>query len=431
MKYTSTFNAICLLFFCGVANAATCSNVADALSTSPFELSITDSTLKSCQGVSANTADAFFNAMQTSTLNAIFSGTDTTKNGIEINAGFNSLLLKISFKEGSTALKFEIPELGKDKTFEKDASGVTYRSRDESVNALKEYLKKEDQALISQIMNYQAKNSPFSPLTGQIGLIPITLSQDFASSFTDVATNIAGPAAAAKSAIVEGVVPGLLGVSAGYTSVKINDIQASMTTLPLSYTFRNDIDPRRQLVLQMPIGSGDVDGAKLFHAGLGAAYRFPMNDNWTLTPGIKFSMTGSADLATVAGLWSGSLARTYIMQMDGYDLAIGNMVGLFKTQKLSAGDYSFDPGITTTGLRNGIMYSKPEMVSDRKMSLEYSLIDARYFGDKPFASDSQEIGVTLGTNKSAFSARSFIRGGLSYATSKVAKTWSINIGYWF
>ena len=423
MKFKLLVGGLGLGLVVSGAWAQSCTLSTGALTATPFSLNVANTTVNKCANVTANTADSFFNALQTNNIEALFPGANKQTDKIGFQAGFNSLLMTMDFAQNSNKLDFAIPGLGVSQSF-------TGANRDASVELLRDYLKK-DANIVSQILNYQAKNSPFSPISGDVGLIPVTLQQDFASSFTDVATNIAAPAGEAKNAAVDGSVSGLLGASVGYSSMKINDVQASMTTLPLSYTFRNDVDPRRQVVLQMPLGMGDVAGAKLFNAGLGAAYRMPMNDNWTLAPGLKFSFTGSADLAAVAGLWSGSLASTYIMRMDGYDLAIGNMLGLYKTVKLSAGDYSFDPGISTTGLRNGIMYSKPVTISDRKMSLEYSLIDARYFGDKPFSSDSQELGVTLGTNKSAFSARSFVRAGLTYTTTKVSKGWALNLGYWF
>jgi hypothetical protein len=66
------------------------------------------------------------------------------------------------------------------------------------------------------------------------------------------------------------------------------------------------------------------------------------------------------------------------------------------------------------------------------MTIEYSLIDTRYVGgDKPFLDVFQEFGITLGTNKSAYDARSFLRGGLTYMHASGASGFTANIGYWF
>jgi len=404
------------------AAAATCLNVTDFKLERPYVLSISDTTLGQCASVTPPTAEAFIDALKHTQLHNIFPGANNATDGISASGSFNTLLTKLAFAPSSTQLSFSIPELGINKSF----NGST---RDESLEQFKDYLKNGD--VIGKIMNYQAKNSPFSPITGQGGLIPTTMSADFNDSFSGVATHIAAPAALAKEASQNGKASNLVGMGLNYGSGKINDTNTKFLSLPLSYTFRNDIDPRRQLVLQLPITYSDIGGAKSIQAGFGVAYRLPMSDNWTLTPGIKYSVVGSEDLATVAGLYSATIGSAYVIPMTGFDIAIGNMLGIYKTGKFSSGDYSFNPSITTTGMRNGIMLLQPVTVQGTKMSLEYSFIDARYFGDKPFADNSQEVGITLGTNKSAFSARSFLRAGLGYVHSKSGNTWKLNFGYWF
>jgi hypothetical protein len=68
----------------------------------------------------------------------------------------------------------------------------------------------------------------------------------------------------------------------------------------------------------------------------------------------------------------------------------------------------------------------------KKLTMEYSLIDTRYIsGDKPFFDQFQEIGITIGSNKGASDARSFLRGGLSYMHGTGTNGFNANIGYWF
>ena len=407
------------LLMAGTA-AATCLNVANVTTERPYTLSISDTTLGQCASIMPSTAEAFIDALKHTQLHSTFPGANNATDGISALGSFNTLLTKLAFAPSSTQLSFSIPELGIDKNF----NGLT---RDASLEQFKDYLKTND--VIGKIMHYQAKNSPFSPITGEGGLIPTTMSSDFNDSFSGVASNIGAPSA--KEGSQDSKPNNLIGAGVSYGSGKINDTSTKFLSIPLSYTFRNDIDPRRQLVLQLPITYSDIGGAKSIQAGFGVAYRLPMSDNWTLTPGIKYSAVGSQDLATVAGLYSATIGSAYVIPMTGFDIAIGNMLGVYKTSKFTSGNYSFNPDITTTGMRNGIMLLQPVTVKGTKMSLEYSFIDARYFGDKPFADNSQELGITLGTNKSAYSARSFLRAGLGYAHSKSGNTWKLNFGYWF
>jgi hypothetical protein len=66
-----------------------------------------------------------------------------------------------------------------------------------------------------------------------------------------------------------------------------------------------------------------------------------------------------------------------------------------------------------------------------RLSIEYSVIDTRYTGSSMFVNSGDEIGITLGTNKNAFSARSYLRGGITYVTGKNTNGFTVNLGYWF
>ena len=156
-----------------------------------------------------------------------------------------------------------------------------------------------------------------------------------------------------------------------------------------------------------------------------------MNDRWTVTPGGRYSATVSKDQASIGGLLSGSLASTYVFERDSFDVTVGNMIGYYATQKFKSGDYSFDPGIRNTVLRNGVMLTQPVMAFGQAMSAEYSFVDTRYLGTKVFMDNTQEIGVTLGTSKRASSARSYLRAGLSYTHGPGINGFSVKLGYWF
>lgn len=378
----------------------------------------------SCRTVSTSTADQFIDKLSTSGLNSMGLGYNGTQVA-SINASFNALGMNLvypnaGFTGSGATLNFTIPGLHVNKTF----TGV---DRDDSKRQLSDYLKKTD--LIGKIMKWQAENSPNSPLTGAGGLLPSTTAADFNQNFTDTATNIAAPAAAVKQEA--GADANLIGAALSYSSLKSKDRDTNVVSIPLSYTIRNDLDPRRQLVLSLPITQIETEGAKSYHTGLGVAYRMPMNDNWTLTPSGRISVLDSTDMATVAGLYSLAVTSTYIWTLPNFDVAMGNMIGYNKTMKIKSGDYSFDPDIQSTVFRNGVMLSQPVTIGGKKMSVEYSLIDTRYTGTKLYSDNTQELSITLGTNKRAYSSRSFFRAGLSYVQGKDADGFTLNFGYWF
>lgn len=329
---------------------------------------------------------------------------------------FSDVGVNLSYLNSSTTLNYNFVEIG-------DSGSFTGSTRDESQQMLKDYIKKT--SVIGRIMKYQAENSATSPITGAGGMIPMTIAADFNNSFSNSPTSIGGTPAGGSNNNLIGI-----GISHGSYNVDNSSDNVTTTSIPLYYTIRNDIDPRRQLMFSLPVTLVQVGDAKTVHAGLGISYRLPITDNWTLTPGARYSAVASVDRATVATLYSGSLASTYVIPLSGFDVAIGNMVGYYQTGKFSSGDYSFSPDIKYVALRNGVMLSQPINLG-QKLSVEYSLIDTRYVGDKPFLDNFQEIGITVGTNKSALDARSFVRGGLTFTHGPGLRGLTANIGYWF
>lgn len=333
-----------------------------------------------------------------------------------VQGRFNDVNLTLSYAANSTTLQFSSQQLAVNESF----SGAT---RKESENKFVDYLKKSN--IIGRLMKAQAKTSATSPLAGVGGLLPTMAANDFSNSF-DTASKIASGQT--------GSVNNQIGIAPSFGSYKIDGSSDNVSTIsiPLSYAFRSNEDPRRQVILSLPITQVSVGDAKSYHTGLGIAYRLPVNDHWTLTPAAKYALVASVDRATVATAMSGSLMSTYVIPMSGFDLAIGNMLGYYQTGKFSTGEYSFDPDIKQIMLRNGVMLSQPVSISGNGMAIEYSLVDTRYTGgDKPFLAETQEIGVTIGNNRATAGANSFLRGGITYLHAKHANGFNVNIGYWF
>lgn len=362
----------------------------------------------------ASSSSVFIDAVNNFQLS---NATYTQTSPASINARFNDVNLSLAYAQSSTTLAYNFAELGESGSF----TGTT---RKESQKMFEDFVKSNN--IIGRIMKYQAQHSASSPLTGAGGLIPMTIAGDFNASFSNSPTAVAGPSG--------GTSDNLFGIQIAYGSYDLDKggDRITTTSIPLSYTIRNDIDPRRQLSFNLPLTFVEVGSAKTAQAGLGVTYRFPLSDYWTITPGAGYTVIASADRATVASLYSASLASTYVIPLSGFDLSIGNMLGYYATGKLSSGNYAFDPGLKYLATRNGVMLSQPVNLMGKKLTAEYSLIDTRYLGsEKPFVDNFQELSVTLGTNKSALDARSFIRGGFTYTQGPEIRGFRANIGYWF
>lgn len=339
----------------------------------------------------------------------------TPTSSATVQGRFSDVRIVLSYAANSTTLNYNFVELGEQGSF-------TAAARTGSQDQFNDFVRTSD--ILGRIMRYQAQHSATSPITGVGGVITMAGAQDFGTSF-DTLSKVAANG--------QGNNNNLVGVGLGYGSFSVSGSadRITTTTLPLSYTVRNDIDPRRQLVFSLPLTLVSTGDAKSVHGSLGVAYRLPLSDHWTVTPGGRYAIVASKDRATLSTVMSASLASTYAMPMDGYALAIGNMIGYYKTGKFSSGDYAVAPDIALTMIRNGVMASLPATLFGPKMAAELSLVDMRYLGDKPFLDSTQEIGFTVGTNRNATNARSFVRAGLSYLRGKNTRGLSANLGYWF
>ncbi len=191
--------------------------------------------------------------------------------------------------------------------------------------------------------------------------------------------------------------------------------ESSVISLPLSYTVVFDNDPRKRVIVRMPISLIDTEGASTYQVALGLAYNHPVTKAWSLTPSVGYSAAGSEDLASASALASFSLASSYTLNLGGWALNIGNMIGNYSTQKITLGDYESDPGISNTVITNGILLSGPSSLLANDLVVEYYVNDTRYTGDDLFTDNAQEFGVNFGKlNTTGEVVTSFIKGSVSY-----------------
>jgi hypothetical protein len=322
-----------------------------------------------------------------------------------------------SYPENSASLVFIVPELGINVTF----NGATRR---DSAILMRQYLR-ENTDLLSRLQNRQAAISPLSPITGSGGVLPRAIMTDFNAGFTDSPTRIASAQGAAGQGSTS-----VLGVGVLLSTQSVLDSKVNSISIPLSYTVRNDIDPRRQALIRGGIGVVDSAGSRSYSGRLSGGYRFPMSDEWVLTPMAGVSFAASKDTAFAVGIGNASIASTYTWEFDGFDLTMGNMLGYYQTFKLPV-KLATDPKIRVTALVNGLFLSQPVNLGGSKMSVEYGLSDSRLGGTALYQNNSQEFTISLGTNKSALSARSFLRATLGIQRAKDSKGVTLGLNYWF
>jgi hypothetical protein len=333
------------------------------------------------------------------------------------NIRFLGVDAKLSYAATSNRLIFSIPSLGINKEFE----GAT---RQDSGILLREFLLNNPQ-ILGELQKEQAASSPLSPITGSGGVLSQAIFNDFSSSFLETPTRIATSQNTASQGSQSVLGAGVVVSSHTVANAKVNTI-----SVPLSYTVRNDIDPRRQALVRGGIGLVDTAGSRSYQGRISTGYRFPMSDAWVLTPMAGLSFSASRDVGYAVGIGNASVASTYTWEFENVDVTMGNMIGYYQTFKIPA-KYSADPKIRIVAVVNGLFVSQPVSFGNGKMSLEYGFADTRLGGTKLYQKSSQELTISLGTNKSALSARSFLRATLALQRARDSKGVSLGVNYWF
>lgn len=338
---------------------------------------------------------------------------------------FRGLPLSLSFKEGTTELTLNISSIGVVETF----AGTT---RDDSVDKLEDWFKSGGGDALTKFMQELAASTPNDPIAGNPNSLMANMVQsDYDSAVTSNVSNL-------RQTKTDGSNANLVGMVARFGSYRQGDMDSRHLSVPLSYTVRFD-NSRNKIRFKMPMTMIEVDGAKAYNLGLGIGFGWHPAGNWEITPSVSYAAVGSEDLCSVGQIVSGSITSAFKFGIGNCEASMGNMAGYYRTLKFTYDDYSFDPDISNTVIRNGLMLSVPTEIMLKRTSLELFITDTRYFGSDLYIDQYNEIGFSFGYRKTERKTvlskiRNYLndfRIGVTYLYSDDSKGFSTNIGYSF
>jgi hypothetical protein len=355
----------------------------------------------------ANTPDALYNLINENSFQNLVPDYNSMYFGAQANINFGGLPINVGIAPGSwdmdNTFELTIPDLNIKQVFNGE-------NRDVSAQKMVDYIK-HNKAIWDWIINNQITDTPESPIVDMIQgvnhiLDPIILD---------------GPV---------GETPSILTASYGHASV--GGKKVDITTLPLSHSWHSSSDQGRKFTLSGAITQVKQVGSTTYQGSLGVSYRLPVTKQWALTPSLNYAISHSGVLDTATGLVSAGLSSTYRIPFNKLDLVIGNMVIYHQTTEAIATKGSIDPDITSWSIRNGAMLAQPVRLFGMPLSLEYSAVDTRYVGGTKFYVDNtQEIGISIGTNKRGDVSKNLTRVGLRYLHGRETHSFSVTGGYWF
>lgn len=230
----------------------------------------------------------------------------------------------------------------------------------------------------------------------------------------------------------------VIGAALEIERLKVNGRVIEGESIPLSYTVRSDLDPRRQTTTSLNLSHSRSNSIDTYSAVGGIAFRRPITDHWTVVPAASYGYVDSGRAAgeTSGTIYAANVASIYKMSCGRFDIAIANQLGHYRTLEFRSQAFGgrFRPDVNNTVARNGIVVSAPTVINGRKLSTELSYTRTDLLtGHRITAVDYyNEVSLTLGNNKRLANGRSFVRGGLSYVDGQGdVRGLRAKIGYWF
>jgi hypothetical protein len=343
---------------------------------------------------------------------------------------FRGVSIELGFKKESTELALDIPAIGVKEIF----VGST---RDDSVDKLEEWFKNSGGEALTKLMQELVASTPNDPIAGNPNSLMANIVQlDYDAAFTANNSNIRQVSEIETDKTVNN--SNLIGIGARFGSYRQGDMDSQHISFPLSYTVRFD-NSSNKLRFKLPITMTEVDGAKAYNLGFGIGFGWQLVDNWEITPSVNYAAVASVDLGSVGQIASGSVTSAYKFGIGNCELSIGNMIGYYKTLEFSYDDYSLNPDIANTVIRNGIMLSIPTQNILQRTAIELFINDTRYFGSNLYIDQYNEIGFSFGYTKTERKTvlskiKNYFRDfriGVTYLYSDNSKGFSANIGYKF
>jgi hypothetical protein len=326
--------------------------------------------------ITGSTVEEIINQFDTAALKQHFPTYNDAVDATSFYLDFRGVPMYLSSAQNSSSVRFVIDKLHIDKTF----AGAT---RDDSMNGLEDYIKKEGDKILAELMRVSA----VEPVAGNPSSME---AQMVDAAFADAVLDNSSVNTATSQ----------LGIGMRFGRYSLSNKDLSLFSLPLAYTKK--LTSGDTLMLRLPISYSIVDNAKSYRVALGMSYKRVINERWALTPGFDYGVVGSPDLGSVGQIISGSLTSDLSLYSDAkVRVGMGNMVGYYQTLPFSFDDYNLGAEVTNVMFRNGLLVSVPlqAKVLGQSTSVDIYLVDTRFTGDELYTDNYQEFGVVFGPRK--------------------------------
>ncbi len=244
-------------------------------------------------------------------------------------------------------------------------------------------------------------------------------------------TGLSGGAPAAGHALV--ATPNALTAGGEVSYASARGVDLTSVTVPIDYTAYFS-DPRYSVAIDIPITYLRVGSADVGQGSMGATFKFPVADNWSLATSVRGGVVGSQDLLLGNFSYSGGLGSQYLLFLGDYKVTIGNSAGFIKTTPFQVGTYTTGPSRLNVPLVNGLSLegSLPFTVFDKPTSYEAYVVDTYFAGQQIAIRHYDEIGANFGTRRrDGEQSWDSARLGIAYTAGRSFNMVSLRASYRF
>ena len=373
---------------------------------------------------SYNNAETALKVFETTRIGDIFPTYMKGTTDIAAAVDFRGMNSQVNYKyeNGISRLIFEVPSLDIRKVFD-DPTHDPVARQDKLVDEFVDFLKKDGGDILNRIQKKLAEVSPVDPVAGNPNSLQSNLVKDgFNAGAFDVGRKPSR---------------NQLGLSIAGSSFSVGGFSGQSISVPLSYAINFDTKLGTRLSIKLPVTYTKIQEAEIFNVNPGLALTVHLTDRWSLTPAVGYGLVGSKDAASVAQMLTGMVTSSYLFIKPDWDTAftLGNSVGYVGTLKFSAQGYNFNPGISNTIFKNGLMIERPigiHLFGNEELTLQVSYAHSYFAGSALFMNQYHEVALSLG---SAWEELSFItdevRLGFTSAFGDNYGSIGVNFGYEF
>ncbi|MEQ2006341.1 MAG: hypothetical protein ABMA26_06055 [Limisphaerales bacterium] len=254
-----------------------------------------------------------------------------------------------------TAATLNIPSIGFSQVF----AGVNQADLETQIE---NFLKKDGSSVYARFLKSMAAQSLVAVSDGNPNA---TTASAAALSYQNYAMTMAETREEKQNAAVAAAANRVaLGIMADVGAFNANGIKGKAYSLPMFARFK--LTERVGLNFDLPLSYIDIDGAKVFGAGLSVGVPVKVVRKtkespwfWQLTPFVGGNVSASKDLLAGGFLANGGLNSVVSHDFGPVTLSLGNHLSIHEGFPLTISSYKLDPGVSQQIVKNGLKLDVP------------------------------------------------------------------------